>query len=128
MKKIIILSLFFLITLNCSKNKVTNTHGIRSIETKYDIIQINKSNKNDVRNIMGPPSSTSDFDDKWIYIERKVNSQSIYKLGKKKISANNVLIAEFNDRGVLISKDLLNIDDMNEILSDNKKTENITEM
>ena len=72
---------------------------------------------------MGPPSSTSDFDDKWIYIERKVNSQSIYKLGKKKISANNVLIAEFNDRGVLISKDLLNIDDMNEILSDNKKTE-----
>ena len=122
MKKIIILILFFFITLNCSKNKVSNTHGVRFVENKYEIIKLNKSNKNDVRKIIGPPSSISNFDNKWIYIERKLNSQSFYKLGKKKISSNNVLIIEFNEMGILISKNLLSIDDMNEVLTAEKNT------
>ena len=41
------------------------------LETKYDKILLNKSNKNDVRKIIGPPSSISKFDDTWFYIERK---------------------------------------------------------
>ena len=123
MKKIIILFFFFFITLNCTQNKVSNTHGIRSINHKYEIIELNKSNKNDIRKIIGPPSSISEFDNKWIYIERKTNSQSLFKLGKKKISANNVMIVEFNDMGILIGKDLLELNDMNEILVTEKKTE-----
>ena len=122
MKKIIFLLLFFLITLNCSKNKVSNTHGIRFIESKYKILEINKTNKNDVRKIIGPPSSVSDFDNKWMFIEKKSESQSLIKLGEKKISANNVLIIEFNEMGILISKNLLKIDDMNQILIADKKT------
>ena len=84
MKKIFLLILFFLITLNCTKNKVSNTHGIRLVENKYSNLIINKSNKNDVRKIVGPPSSVSNFKNKWIYIERQINSQSLIKLGKKK--------------------------------------------
>ena len=122
MKKIIFLLLFFLITLNCSKNKVSNTHGIRFIESKYKILEINKTNKNDVRKIIGPPSSISDFDNKWMFIEKKSESQALIKLGEKKISANNVLIIEFNEMGILISKNLLKIDDMNQILIADKKT------
>ena len=122
MKKIILLFLFFLITLNCTKNKVSNTHGIRFIKNKYDIIEIGKSNKNDIRKIIGPPSSLSKFNNRWIYIERKTNSQTIFKLGEKKISSNNVLIIEFDKNGILISKDLLTIDDMNELLIADKKT------
>ena len=122
MKKITFLLLIFLITLNCSKNKVSNTHGIRFIESKYKILEINKTNKNDVRKIIGPPSSISDFDNKWMFIEKKSESQALIKLGEKKISANNVLIIEFNEMGILISKNLLKIDDMNQILIADKKT------
>ena len=123
MKKIFLLILFFLITLNCTKNKVSNTHGIRLVEKKYLNLIINKSNKNDVREIVGPPSSVSNFNNKWIYIERQKNNQSLIKLGKKKISSNNVLVLEFNERGVLTSKNLLNIDDMNKITNSKKLTE-----
>ena len=122
MKKIILFLLLFLITLNCTKNKVSNTHGIRFIEKKYETLIINKTNKNDVRKIIGPPSSVSKFNNKWIYIERKFNSQSLLKLGKKKIAANNVLIIEFDKKGIMVSKNLLNIKDMNELLLSEKRT------
>ena len=72
--------------------------------------------------MIGPPSSVSDFDNKWMFIEKKSESQPLIKLGEKKISANNVLIVEFNEMGILISKNLLKIDDMNQILIADKKT------
>ena len=72
----------FLLTLNCSINKVSKTHGFRLLETKYDKILLNKSNKNDIRKIIGPPSSKSKFDDSWIYIERQKTNQSLMKLNK----------------------------------------------
>ena len=111
-----ILSIFiFLFTLNCSINKVSNVHGSRFIETKYNKIIINKSNKNDVRKIIGPPSSKSIFNNTWFYIERKKVNQSLFKLGKKKISSNNIVVLEFNKMGVVSKKNLLNLDNMNDI-------------
>ncbi len=121
--KHISLFLIFLLTINCSINKVSNTHGFRFIETKFDSIEINKTNKNDARKIIGPPSSISNFEDIWIYIERKKTNQSIYKLGKKKISNNNIIILKFNNMGLVSEKKLLNLNDMNDI----KIAEKITE-
>ena len=83
--KNILFIILFLFTLNCSINKVSKTHGFRFVEAKYEEIILNKTNKNDLKNIIGPPSSKSIFDDVWFYIERKKRSQSIFKLGKKKI-------------------------------------------
>ena len=114
MKYISFFILFFF-TLNCSINKVSKTHGFRLIESKYDKIVLNKSNKNDVRIIIGPPSSTSEFDDTWFYIERKKTNQSVFKLGKKKLSSNNIIIFEFNNMGVVADKKLLNLNDMNDV-------------
>ena len=82
MKKITYIFLF-LFTLNCSINKVSNIHGFRSIDAKYEKIKINSTNKNDIRKIIGPPSSISKFDDIWYYIERKKTNKSIASLGKK---------------------------------------------
>ena len=121
MKKILIISVF-LFTLNCSLNKVSNVHGFRFIETMYDKIELNKSNKNDVRKLIGPPSSISKFNDVWIYIERKKVNQSLIKLGKKKISANNIIILEFNTRGIVFAKEFLDLDDMNSIKIVEEKT------
>ena len=121
MKYILYLSLF-LFTLNCSINKVSNIHGFRLLDTKSEKILVSKTNKNDVRKILGPPSSISKFDDIWFYIERKKTNQKIFKLGKKKISKNNVLIIEFDNKGIVILKEILDIKDMNEIKIADKKT------
>ena len=82
--KVYLLIFLFLFTLNCSINKVSNLHGYRSMEDKFEKIIPFKSNKNDLRKLIGPPSSVSKFDHIWFYIERKKTNQSLYKLGKKK--------------------------------------------
>ena len=75
-----------------------------------------------MRSIIGPPSSISKFGDVWFYIERKKSSQSFLKLGKKRITNNNILILEFNSYGVVKEKNLLNLDDMNDLKIADKKT------
>ena len=117
------LLILFLFTLNCSINKVSNLHGFRFVDTKIDKIELNKSNKNDVRKIIGPPSSKSAFNDTWLYFERKKTNQSLFKLGKKNISRNNILIIEFNNMGLVKDKVLLDLSDMNDIKIAEKKTE-----
>ena len=120
--KYLFLLFIFLFTLNCSINKVSNSHGSRFIETKYDKIFINKSNKNDVRKMIGPPSSISKFNDSWFYIERKKTNQSLLKLGKKKLLTNNIIIIEFNSMGIVSKKEFLNIKNMNDIKIAEQKT------
>tara|TARA_Y100001970_G_scaffold293123_1_gene437908 strand:- start:1075 stop:1542 length:468 start_codon:yes stop_codon:yes gene_type:complete len=118
------LILLFLFTLNCSTNKVSNNHGFNSLHTKYEKIIINKTNKNDIIDIIGPPSSISEFDNnKWLYIERKKVNQSIFKLGIKKIDKNNILIVQFSNIGILKNKKLLNLNDMNDVKYVKKITE-----
>ena len=86
------------------------------MEKKQAKLQINLSNKNDSRNLLGPPSTTSTFDnDMWIYIERKTTSSQLRTLGKTKLMLNNVLFLEFDDRGLLVKKEFYNKDSMNEL-------------
>jgi len=113
--KILILFLF-LFTLNCSTNKVSKNHGFKSLETKFEKIVINQTNKNDIINLIGPPSTKSDFNkNKWFYIERRKTNQSLIKLGYKKIEKNDILMVEFNNRGILKNKKIFNLKDMNKI-------------
>ena len=121
MKNILFFTIFFII-ISCTSKKASNTHGFKYVETKYDKITINKTNKNDLRKLLGPPSSISQFNDLWFYIERKQTNQSLIKLGKKKITENNVVIISFNSKGLVEKKDILKVNDMNEI----KIAENVT--
>ena len=74
------------------------------------------NNKNDIIDLIGSPSTKSDFNkNKWFYIERRKTNQSLFKLGQKKIEKNNILMVEFNNRGILKNKIIFDIDDMNEI-------------
>ena len=124
MKKILILTIFFLIS-NCSFNKVIQNHGVHNLEKKQAKLKINQSNKNDIFDIIGPPSTKSSFDnDIYIYIEKKTSSSKLTKLGKKKLIRNNVLVLEVDNKGVLLSKQFYNMDDMKKIQFD----ESITEM
>ena len=123
MKKILILAIFFLI-LNCSFNKVIQNHGVHNLEKKQKKLKINDTNKNDILNFIGPPSTKSTFDnDIYIYIEKKTSSSKLTKLGKKKLIRNNVLVLEVDNKGILISKQFYNMDDMKKIQFDQSITE-----
>ena len=114
MYKFFIIAIFFLIT-NCNLNKVVKHHGIQFLETKQEKLSINKTNKNDIRKLLGPPSTKSTFNnDVWIYIERKTSKSSLFTLGKKKMIKNNVLVLEIDNKGLLVKKDFFDIKDMNE--------------
>ena len=114
MKFIIII--IFLFIVNCSGNKVSNFHGSKQLETKFNIIKVNKTNKNDLVKLIGPPSSVSDFDNnKWFYIERLKTNQSLIKLGNQKIEKNNVLIVQLDNSGIVRKKKLLDLENMKDI-------------
>ena len=122
MKFIIII--IFLFTVNCSGNKVSNFHGSKQLETKFNIIKVNKTNKNDLVKLIGPPSSVSDFDNnKWFYIERLKTNQSLIKLGNQKIEKNNVLIVQLDNFGVVREKKLLDLENMKDVKYLNTTTE-----
>ena len=112
----ILLLIIFLLIVNCKLNKVVDNHGVHYLDKKQQSLIVNKSNKNDIIALLGPPSTKSKFDnDLWIYIERKKTRTTLLKLGKKKIFTNNVLLLEIDSRGLLTKKELLDIDDMKEV-------------
>ena len=83
------------------------------LDKKQKELVINKSNKNDITNILGSPSTTSKFDnDVWIYIERKQSQSELKNLGKMIIYKNDILVLEIDDYGILKKKDFYNKDDM----------------
>ena len=103
---------------------MTNYHGIKMLEKKYDLIVVESTNKNDLLKIIGNPSSISDFDkNTWFYIERLKTNQTLFKLGNQKIKKNNILVVKLNKFGIVEDKRLLNINNMNDL----KYLEKITE-
>ncbi len=113
---------------SCNLKKSSNIYGITSLKNKSKNIIINKSNKNDVKNLLGPPSVKSSFDENlWIYLETKKTNQSIFKLGKQKIEKNNVLVINLNEIGIVSKKEFYDINNLNKIKFQKKTTKNIYE-
>ena len=116
MKKIYITLFTILFISNCSLNKVIKHHGVNYLDIKEKKLIVNKTNKNDILKILGPPSTKGTFDnDMFIYIERKTSSSKLSKLGKKKLLVNNVLIVEIDNRGILKSKQFFDKKKINEL-------------
>jgi len=121
MKKILLLSLILL--ASCTLNKVVKHHGVHNLEQKQSKLKINQTNKNDIINLIGPPSTKSTFDnDVYIYIERKTSGSKLVKLGKKKLIKNDVLVLEIDSKGILLAKNFYNKDEMNNIRFDDDVT------
>ncbi len=94
------------------------------LELKNEKLIVNKNNRNDVIKILGPPSVTSSFDnDILFYIERKIITDSMYKLGKRNIIKNNVLMIQIDNRGILTKKTFFDLNEMNELDISKKITE-----
>ena len=124
MIKILYIIFLSLIVANCSFRPVVKHHGVPFLEKKQKSLVVNKSNKNDIKKILGNPSTTSKFDnDIWIYIERKQTQSQLKNLGKMKIFKNDILVLEINNYGLLAKKNFYNKDDMENI----KKVEATTQ-
>ena len=128
MRNILYLFILSLIVTNCSFEKVVRHHGVSFLEKKQKNLIINKTNKNEIIEILGKPSTQSKFNnDVWIYIERKQTQSQFKNLGKMKIYKNDVLVLEIDDYGLLKKKDFYNVSDMKKIDIVKKTTEgNIT--
>ena len=100
-------------------------HGVHFLNKKQEKLTINKSNKNDILNLLGSPSTKSVFDnDLWIYIERKTANSSLTKFANERIIVNNVLLLEINNIGLLKKKEFLDLSSMQDLKFAEKTTEN----
>ena len=116
MKNILYLFIISLIVTNCSFKKVVKHHGVPFLEKKQKQLIIDQSTSNDVRKILGTPSTRSKFDnDIWIYIERKQTQSKLRNLGRMKIFKNDVLVLEIDNYGILKKKEFYNMEDMKKI-------------
>jgi outer membrane protein assembly factor BamE (lipoprotein component of BamABCDE complex) len=116
MIKIIYIIFLFLTVANCSTKPVVKHHGVPFLDIKEASLIVNKTNKNDIKKILGNPSTKSKFDnDVWIYIERKQTQSELKNLGKMKILKNNVLVLEIDNYGILKKKEFYKKNDMQNI-------------
>ena len=116
MFKILYIIFFALVVSNCSFEKVVKHHGVPFLDKKQKQLIIDQSTSNDIRKILGTPSTRSKFDnDIWIYIERKQTQSRLRNLGRMKIFKNDVLVLEIDSYGILKKKEFYDIEDMKKI-------------
>jgi outer membrane protein assembly factor BamE (lipoprotein component of BamABCDE complex) len=100
-----------------SCTSVDELYGINNLKTKYESLQLNITNSNDVFNLIGPPQNTGIKNNNiWFYHELH---QTRNKYGEKIITDNNTLRIEFDDLGILrkinfLDKKLLTNNNFNE--------------
>ena len=125
MKKYFYLFLVLFLISSCQTNEVIRTHGISYLENREKLIFVNKSNKNDVVELFGQPSTKGMTDDNlWIYIERTMTKGTMLKFGRNYLKKNNTLVLEFDKYGMLIKKEFYNKDKMQKLTFAKDITEN----
>ena len=124
LKSLLFLLLIFIVS-NCQLKEPIKGHGINFLENRSKKISLNKSNKNDVINILGNPHTTSiDDDNLWFYFDRKISSGSIINFGESDLLENNVLVINFDKYGIVDQKEFYSKEDMKKIKYSEMKTEN----
>ena len=110
---------------SCKLQEPYNNHGIVNLDKRADLIQVNKSNVNDVIKIIGQPHTVSIENDKeWIYFERILSKGEFHKLGQNILKTNNILLLEFDRFWIVQKKQLIGKDAKNKLTFSNDITEN----
>ena len=110
--KIIFAILFF--QLNSCGLKVIENHGqIYEENINFKELQVGKTTKNEIVQLLGSPSTTSNFDDEqsWIYISSEFK-KFVFLDGSN--TDQKILILSFN-QNTLKNKELLSKNDINNI-------------
>jgi len=118
-KKKSIIAICFISILSCSQKPVITASGVLNLDKRIDQMLPGITNKNDVIKLLGETTiKETQNENKWTYFE---NIQQ-RRLGKKKIIKNTLLILEFDNRGILKFKKILNKNDFKKIKFDNTET------
>ena len=110
--KIIFSILFF--QLNSCGLKVVENHGqIYEKNINFEELQVGKTTRNEIVQLLGSPSTTSNFDDEqsWIYISSQFK-KFVFLDGSN--TDQKILILSFN-QNTLKNKELLSKNDINNI-------------
>ena len=123
--KLLYIIIFSILLNNCQLKEPNKQHGINFLENREKVLQIGKTNKNDVIKLIGNPHTLSLSDENtWIYFERTITRGKLIKLGQNVLKENNVLELNFDKYGILQSKKIYNKDDMKTVKYSDKETEN----
>tara|TARA_Y100000590_G_scaffold240719_1_gene270714 strand:+ start:4365 stop:4814 length:450 start_codon:yes stop_codon:yes gene_type:complete len=115
--KLFIIAIISLIFLSaCQTKEVIKTHGISYLDKREKLIVLNKSNKNDVVNVLGHPATKGMTDENlWIYIERTQTRGKLTKMGRNYLKKNNVLVISFDTYGIVNKKEFYDKNNMKKI-------------
>ena len=120
LKKITLITFCISTVLSCSYKPVIKNNGILNLEKRTSLMLVGATNKNDVVQSIGQTILKEQPNENiWAYIETVEQK----KFGKKKIIRNTLLILEFDSRGVLKNKKILNKNDFNKLKFDEASTE-----
>jgi len=110
--KIIFATLFFQFT-SCGLKVVENHGQIYGKNTNFEELQVGKTTKKEIVQLLGSPSTTSNFDDEqsWIYINSEFK-RFVFLDGSN--TDQKILILSFN-QNTLKNKELLSKNDINNI-------------
>ena len=123
-KKFIHIIIFFIL-ISCKLQEPYKNHGILHLEKRSELLEVNKSNTNDVLKIIGHPHTVSlENENEWFFLERVLSKGDFHKLGQNVLEKNNILVLKFNKYGILIEKNLLSKDDKNKVSFSMDETEN----
>ena len=117
--------LFSLLLNNCQIREQNKLHGVVYLENREKLLKIGSDNKNNVIELLGQPHSKSlSKNDNWIYFERKTSKGKLIKLGQNVLKTNNVLELKFDKYGILISKKIYTMNEMNSVKLSKEMTVN----
>ncbi len=117
--------LLLFIAMGCQLKDPDKNHGILFLENRSKALVIQKTNKNDIINVLGQPHSKSfENEDIWIYLERTLSKGKYHKLGRHVLKTNNVLVLHFNKYGILEEKKIYTKEDIKEVNFSKNTTEN----
>ena len=120
-----IITLLFIILIGCQLQEPYKNHGILFLKNRSEKLVLNKTNKNDVINIIGQPHSKSiTNENQWMYIERILTKGKYHKLGKNILKTNNILVLDFDKYGILKNKKLFDKNDKEVVRFSKMETEN----
>ena len=117
--------LFSLLLNNCQIREQNKLHGVVYLENREKLLKVGSDNKNNVIELLGQPHSKSlSKNDNWIYFERKTSKGKLIKLGQNVLKTNNVLELKFDKYGILISKKIYTMNEMNSVKASKEVTVN----
>ena len=120
-KKVLIFLLALMIT-SCTLNKIDNVHGVSNLKGKILLIKTNKTNKNDIKKILGPIPVIDKKENRWSYFEVR---ETKTKYGKKDIYVNDYVEVYFDKKGIVKNIEFYTLEDMKNIKFAKEKTRSL---